>query len=384
MMEEVNNCIMLLIICFRNRLHLKSTDMKLLYITNGVTGSGGLERVLSVKASVLAEEFGYEVHLLSLNEIGKDTFFDFSEKVRKHGITVNGNPIQYFSQYQNGIQKVVDEVQPDLISVCDDALKGFFLPLIIKTKSKWVYESHASLLLNDSGSGIPFKKKIQHHLKQVLGKHFSKVILLTDGNKKEWQLKNVVVIPNPAPFETSQLATLRHKKIIAVGSYSFNKGYDLLIKIWAKLELDFPEWELDVYGRETRKNLQPLAEKLNLKNIHFHEPVTDIGEKYVDSSIMVLPSRSEGFGMVLIEAMTFGIPAISFDCPNGPKNIISNGKDGFLIENGNTGEFAEKMKLLMLNENLRKEMGGNATQNVQRFSAKRVVDRWDVLFRGLV
>ena len=74
---------MLLIICFRNRLHLKSTDMKLLYITNGVTGSGGLERVLSVKASVLAEEFGYEVHLLSLNEIGKDTFFDFSEKVRK-------------------------------------------------------------------------------------------------------------------------------------------------------------------------------------------------------------------------------------------------------------------------------------------------------------
>ena len=99
--------------------------MKLLYITNGITGAGGLERVLSVKASLLAEKFGYEVHLLSLNEIGKEPFFSFSDKVHRHSIAVSGNPIQYFLQYKNGIHKIVDEIQPDLISVCYDAIKVF-------------------------------------------------------------------------------------------------------------------------------------------------------------------------------------------------------------------------------------------------------------------
>ena len=356
---------------------------KLLYITNGITGSGGLERVLSVKASLLAEKFGYEVHLLSLNEIGKEPFFSFSDKVHQHSIAVAGNPIQYFLHYKKGIQKLVDDIQPDLISVCDDALKGFFLPQIINTKAKWIHESHASLLLGDKGSGVPFLKKTQHQLKQVLGKRFSKIILLTEGNRKEWELNNVVVIPNPAPFETIQFSTLQNKKIIAVGSYSFNKGYDLLLNIWEPIEKDFPEWELHIYGRDTKKNLQPLAEQQYLKNIHFHDPVSDIGAKYLESSIMVLPSRSEGFGMVLIEAMSFGLPVISFDCPNGPKDIISNNEDGFLIENGNTYEFAEQLKSLMLHENVRQEMGAKGRQNVKRFAPEIIAKQWDQLFKSL-
>ncbi len=358
--------------------------MKILYITNGITGSGGLERVLSVKASLLTDDFGYEVHLLSLNEIGKEPFFSFSDKVLHHSISVTGNPLHYFLQYKKGIQKVVDDIKPDLISVCDDALKGFFLPQIINTTAKWIYESHASLLLEDKGSGIPFAKKMQHRLKHYLGNTFSKVILLTEGNRKEWQLNNFLVIPNPAPFETKEFSTLKNKRIIAVGSYSYNKGYDLLLKIWEQIEEDFPGWELNVYGRETQKNLQHIAENLHLENIHFYDPVADIGAKYLDSSIMVLPSRSEGFGMVLIEAMTFGLPVISFDCPNGPKDIVTDGKDGFLVQNGNTYEFAEKLKSLMSRENLRQDMGKKATENVQRFSAIRIVEQWDALFRSLI
>jgi len=357
--------------------------MKLLYITNGISGSGGLERVLSVKASRLAEDFGYEVHLLSLNEIGKESFFFFSPKVQRHSISVNGNVMQYFFKYKNGIQKMVDEIQHDIISVCDDALKGFFLPQIISTNAKWIHESHASLLLGDKGAGLPFGKKLQHHLKQYLGKRFSKIILLTEGNRKEWKLNQVVVIPNPAPFETNKISTLQNKRIIAVGSYSFNKGYDLLLKIWEQIETELPDWELHVYGRSTQENLKQVAENLDLKNIHFHNPVADIGAKYLESSIMVLPSRSEGFGMVLIEAMTFGLPVISFNCPNGPKDIIKEGEDGFLIENGNTSEFVEKLKSLMRSENSRLEMGKKARQNVQRFSANKIIKQWDTLFKSL-
>lgn len=121
--------------------------MKLLYITNGITGSGGLERVLSVKAALLAQKFQYEVHLLTLNETGKDSFFTFSKELHLHSIPVKGNPLKYFLGYKNGIQKAVDEINPDIISVCDDGLKGFFLPLLIKSNAKWIYERHVSKLI---------------------------------------------------------------------------------------------------------------------------------------------------------------------------------------------------------------------------------------------
>lgn len=357
--------------------------MKLLYITNGITGAGGLERVLSVKASLLAEDFGYEVHLLSLNENGKQPFFSFSEKLHLHSVEVSGNPIQFFLQYKKKIQRIVDEVQPEIISVCDDGLKGFFLPQIIRTKAKWIHESHASLLLGNKGKGVPALKKAQHQLKQILGNRFSKIILLTKGNRKEWRLKNVEVIPNPSPFHLSETSTLQNKKIIAVGSYSYNKGYDLLMKIWQKIESDFPDWELNIYGSATYENLYKQAEQLSLSIIHFFAPIPDIETKYLESSIFVLASRSEGFGMVIIEAMSCGVPVISFDCPNGPADIITNNQDGYLIKNGNVNEFAEKLKLLIVDSDLRKKMGREAKQKSENYDPITIVKQWDKLFKSL-
>lgn len=357
--------------------------MKLLYITNGITGSGGLERVLAVKASMLAEHFGYEVHMLSLNESGKKPFFSFSKKIRLHSVEVGGNTVNYLFQYKNSLQKKINQIQPDIISVCDDALKGFFLPGLISTKAKWIHESHASLLLADRGKGVSIFKKVQHGLKQIFGKRFAKIVILTEGNKKEWHFKNLAVIPNPIPFESTQVSSLEIKKVMAVGTYSYNKGYDLLLEMWSKIEMKFPAWELHIYGKGTHDNLHSIAKDLNLKNIHFHTPIPEIEKEYLNSSLLVLPSRSEGFGMVLIEAMGFGLPVVSFDCPNGPADIISDGQDGFLIENGNAEMFAKQVSVLMKDDKLRKEMGAEAKKNVQRFSAGKIVQQWDALFRSL-
>lgn len=357
--------------------------MKILYITNGITGSGGLERVLSVKASLLVENFGHEIHIFSLNEIGAKPFFKFSDKVNFYSIEVSSNPFQYFFKYKNGIQNIVNEINPDVISVCDDALKGFFLPKIIRTKAKWIYESHASFLLNNSGKGISFSKKLQHELKQILGKNFAKIVLLSDGNKQEWNLNNLVIIPNPLPFKSEKYSTRENKKIIAVGSYSFNKGYDLLLEIWLKIEKIFPDWELNVYGKGTFENLNEEAKKVNLRKINFYDSVKTIEDKYLESSIFVLPSRSEGFGMVMIEAMSCGLPVVSFDCPFGPKNIITNEEDGFLIENGNINAFREKLKLLINDSDLRQRLGKNGIKNSRKYEPLKIVAQWDELFKSL-
>lgn len=357
--------------------------MKILYITNGITGSGGLERVLSVKASLLAEDFGYEVHLLGLNEINKKPFFVFSEVLKIHSIDVSGNSVQYISQYKKGIQHIVDEVMPDFISVCDDGLKGFFLPYIVHTKARWVYESHASVYLADKGKGVPLRRKLEHHIKQTLGKKFSKVILLTERNRKDWKLPHISVIPNPIPFEPSESANLKSKKVIAVGSFSFNKGYDLLLDIWKNIENDLSDWELHIYGKEVIKNLTYPAQQCGLRNIYFHEPILDIQSRYLQSSIFVLPSRSEGFGMVLIEAMNCGLPVISFNCPHGPADIISDRVDGFLIENGNIPAFVEKLEKLMNNQELREKMGAFGKIKSERYSVNIIIKQWDQLFKNL-
>lgn len=333
---------------------------------------------------MLSDDFGYEVHILSLNEKGRETFFSFSKSIQFHSVEVGGNPLSYFLQYKKGIQKRIDEIKPDVISVCDDAMKGFFLPQLIKTNAKWLHESHASMVLGDKGKGVSYSKKLQHRLKQILGKRFSKIVLLTESNKREWNLPNLEVIPNPLPFETKGISTLQNKKVIAVGSYSYNKGYDLLLQIWAIVEKQYPDWELHIYGNRVQENVSEIGASLGLKNIFAHAPVNDIANKYLESSIFVLPSRSEGFGMVIIEAMSCGLPVVSFDCPNGPKDIISNEVDGFLIENGNTDEFADRLELLIENLELRQKMGGEGKLTSSNYSAQQIVKRWDGLFKSLL
>lgn len=350
--------------------------MKLLYITNGITGSGGLERVLSLKASLLSETLGYEVHILSLNEEGKTPFFNFSDQIIRHSILVGGNPLMYLGQYVSGIRQKVKEINPNFISVCDDGLKGFFLPRILGNKIPVIYERHASAVLNGSA--------LQHRIMRYLAKDFHRFVILTKGGIQEWPGKNTMVIPNPISFYPEHSSVLNSKKVIAVGSHSYNKGYDLLLKIWQKVETDFPDWQLDIYGKYKEDTFQNLAKTLNLKKVYFHPPVSKIEEKYLESSVFVLPSRSEGFGMVIIEAMSCGLPVVSFDCPHGPADIITHAKNGFLIKNGNTDKFAARLQQLMSDGELRQRVGSAGRENVKKYLPETVVKEWDVLFRSLV
>ena len=362
----------------------------LLYITNAIDGSGGLERVLSVKTKVLAEDYGYDIHVVTLNQKSKtDLFFSFSEKIIQHNLEVSGNTIQYISKYISGIKKVVSEIKPNIILVCDDGLKAFFLPQILGNKIPIIYERHVSKLIEISENQGFIKgvfTKLKFSLMDFLAKDFSKFIVLTEGNKNEWKLKNLQVIPNPLPFFPAEKSSLENKKVIAVGKQSYQKSYDRLLKSWALLGKEFKDWELHIYGKfDENLGLENLAKDLKIQNqVYFHLPEKNIEEKYAESSIFVLSSRYEGFGMVLIEAMSFGIPCVSFDCNYGPSDIIKDGEDGFLIKNGDEKDFAQKLQELMKDENLRKEMGGKARENVGRFLPENVVKKWDELFKKIV
>ena len=363
--------------------------IKLLYITNGIKGAAGLERVLAIKASYLADKLNYEVHILVLNHNNASIFYNFDKKIILHDVTVKGNPIQYLKSYVNGINTTISKVNPDVISVCDDGLKAFFLPKIINKKIPIIYERHVSKII-ELGLNPSALKQIKAKLKFIvmnyLAKSFDKFVVLTNDNLQEWKLDNLIVIPNPLSFYPEKSSTLLNKKVIAVGKQGVQKGYDRLLNSWQIVAKKHPSWQLAIYGSfETSGALIAQTKALQIENsVTFYEPVKNIEDKFLESSLFVFSSRFEGFGMVLIEAMACGIPCISFNCPCGPSEIIKNNEDGFLVENGNTTEFSEKMLFLIENENKRIEMGTAAKQNVKRYLPQNIMPRWDTLFKELV
>lgn len=362
---------------------------KLLYITNGINGSGGLERVLSVKTSYLAEHYGYDITILCLNGHHKNPFYDFSNKINTLSIDVWGNPLSYFSNYIKDIKRAVKNINPDIISVCDDGLKGFLIPLFLGKKIPIIYERHASVQLNfkneNPSSLNTVKNKTQLSIMRWAATKFDRFVVLTTGNLNEWKPGNLQVIPNPLSFYPEVLPHNNNKNIIVVGSHSYNKGYDLLLISWMKIQNYFPDWKLLIYGKkDSQQTYITLAKQMGLiDSVQFHDPVQDIEQAYYNASILALPSRSEGFGMVLIEAMACGLPCVSYNCPHGPGDIITEGKDGFLVENENSEDFAEKIMNLISDPELRRKMGKQARQDVLRYSPENIGKIWNDLFMEL-
>ncbi|WP_035649062.1 glycosyltransferase family 4 protein [Flavobacterium sp. ASV13] len=354
--------------------------MKLLYIVPKIKNAGGVARVLSIKANYFVEHFNYEVHILSQNEENDLPFYDFNSEIIFHNMILNGNAFQFLKSYQKQINQTIQEIKPDVILVADNGLKAFAFPFIVKIKSPIVFEVHGSKFIEEKAQKTDFIsksiQKIKYRFKDFSVRKFTKIVALSEESQNEWKAKNAIVIPNPSWIKTEKTSDLKNKKVIAIARNSYEKGLDRLIVIWEKVSEKHPDWILDIYTDE----IESLEKRPNINYLPF---VKNIEEKYSESSIYVMTSRSEGFPMVLLEAMAVGLPCIAFDCPIGPKTIIKNGENGFLIPVNDFKMYAEKLSFLIENEEVRLEFGRNTKLTSENYSVEKIMANWKVFFEEL-
>lgn len=382
----------------------KEREYKIVYCTPALYSAGGVERIVSLKASFFAEVYGYDVTVIVTEGQGRACFFPLSDKVRIINLQLGFEELWRASfikkiflymkkqrQYKKLLTNQLMRIRPNFtISTLRREIN--FITSIPDGSIK-IGELHVNRAnyrnFSDKDTNV-VKRWFAHIWMNNLIRHIKKLdkmVVLTDCALYDWpELNNIVKIPDPLPFHINERSTLEHKRIISIGRYDYDKGNDLLLQVWAKIEKQMPEWTLDIYGNGNRIPYETQIKHLGIDTSHcrLHGPTTDVQKEYLASSIFVLPSRYEGFGLVLIEAMACGVPIVSFDCENGPRSIISNGVNGFLIPPFDINVFAEKAILLMNDNDLRKKMGENAYKSASQYDIEKVGLQWKQLFNELI
>ena len=170
-----------------------------------------------------------------------------------------------------------------------------------------------------------------------------------------------------------------------VGRYCHEKGYDHLLQAWSMIQNDCSDWTLTIFGEGDRTQYDKMIEKLHIerKRCILNPRTSDIESEFANSSFAVCSSRFEGFGLVIAEAMACGLPVVSFDCPWGPRSIISDGKNGMLVDNGNIKKLSEAILTMTQNSDAREQMGMNAREDIKRFNIDNIANKWKELFDNL-
>lgn len=377
--------------------------IKIAYCIPSLYTSGGMERVLSVKANYFAESLGYEVSIIITDGKTKKNFYNLSSKIRIIQLDVNFDELyccsNFLKRYLMYIRK--QSLYRKRLTTCLMNLKADIVISTlrreinfinnIKDGSKKVGEIHFAR--------IGYRELHIKYLPSIINrflsaywfnmlfdkiKQLSAFVVLTNSDANNWpNLSNIHVIPNPISFAVNTTTDMNAKKIIVVGRYDPLKGYGYLLEAWAIVNKRHSDWTIEIYGDGDNASLQKKAEHFGLYNFVCNKSVKDIVPKYLESSIFVLSSLREGFSLALVEAMNCGLACVAFDS-TGPKEIINDGFDGLLVENRNSSLLAEKVNYLIENEEYRIRLGKQAKINVERFDINKIGEQWHLLFDAVL
>jgi len=378
--------------------------MRIVYVVGGLLAPNGMSSVLSAKINYLADHTGYELYMILTEKAGQAWYYNINPKVKWMNFDINFDELDtmplfkkfFFYQlkqrkYKKLFTDYLMEIRPD-ITVSTVRREINFIN-DIKDGSKKIGEIHFNRTnyREFNKRWLPgFVNRFITH--QWVGslllqlKRLDRFVVLSEEDYNNWpELTNKVVIPNSLSYFPVFSSSCENKQVIAVGRYTWQKGFDLLLRSWKQVHDKHPSWILNIYGSGERDEYIRQVHELKLSAVvNCHSAVNNIYEKYHESSIFVLSSRYEGFGLVIVEAMAAGLPVVSFNCPCGPSDIIRSGEDGLLIENGDIDKMADAICWMIEHPEERCQYGKQARQNAMRFSQEEVMQQWIQLFNSLV
>ena len=365
--------------------------MRIVYIYPHLAHWGGVERILIDKMNLLSHCEDYEVFAVTYNQSGHEIPYHLDSKVRFVDLDVRTHARYRYRGlrrlwegwrrhrwlYQR-LKKCLEEIRPDVIVATTSGglsvinkLKGS-VPLVVESHDGYSHIGYSSSMTLLHRWNVRRRYRLLHHADVIIS--------LTESDAEKWRkhYPQVRVIPNVVHLNpTNQLSDVSQRRVIFVARLAEQKGIPELMAVWRITHQRHPDWVLDMYGEGDHTYMSKMA-----PGMRAFPPVADIYSKYLESSVLVLTSRWEPFGLVLPEAMSCGLPVISFEA-DGPCSIITDGEDGFIIRNRDIGAFSNRLCQLIENEELRRKMGTKAIQSAQRYAPEHIMPLWYQLFEEL-
>lgn len=363
--------------------------MKILYLTGQLKYQGGIERVLCLKANYFADFLNQDVFLLTYEQGNNPFIYPLSSKIKHedlgldYDVAIHRKGLLSLRNLLKGVRhffllrKKLKEINPDVIIIPNGGFDFMFLPCLAHDKFI-IREMHSSLYARRFRN-VSLKEKVRFAVDTFFEKKYSSVVVLNDTEKRYVFNNNIKVIPNPINVREYIRPNLNKKKVMTAGRISPVKGFDNLIKVWSSIIEKNQEITLHIYGDGDlpyKEYLNQMIKRFHLENYVFlHGAVPDLLQILPSYSLFVCSSHTECFPMVFLEAMSCGLPVISFDCPSGPRHIITDGSDGFLVKDQDLEGFVQKV-LEYFSMDTMNEFSKAAYLKAKEYNIETIMKEW--------
>lgn len=352
---------------------------KICFLSGDMSRSGGTERVLAIIANELCKkEDLFEIHILSTVNENMTSFFPLDKRIKQSRI-LNDKALNFKKQYFKVVKGIRNYVKKNNIDVFIDVeviSSIFSIPATRFTSTKHIAWEHFNFYENNGSFLRALARKID-------AKFSDYIITLTEEDKNNY-LNNLKIIGkidyiyNPMEIKEVKKCSLHSKQIVSVGRLTYQKGFDMLIDVAKDVLEKNKEYKWLILGDGEDKNrLQEKINKYNLQDrLILKGKVSNVEDYYKNSSLYVMTSRFEGLPMTLLEAKSYKMPIVSFDCPTGPSEIIRNNINGYLVKANDIKEMSNKVNSVLLDDKKLKKFSDKAELDIDKFNINSIINKW--------